>query len=41
MKLDSGAPLAGYRILEVSHFLAGPYCGLLLGDLTCWRARSG
>ena len=27
------APLAGYRILEVSHFLAGPYCGLLLGDL--------
>lgn len=26
-------PLAGYRILEVGHMLAGPYCGLLLADL--------
>ena len=33
MTAESDAPLAGYRILEVSHFLAGPYCGLLLGDL--------
>ena len=26
-------PLAGIRILEVGHMLAGPYCGLLLADL--------
>lgn len=26
-------PLAGIRILEVSHMLAGPYCGMLLADL--------
>lgn len=26
-------PLSGYRILEVGHMLAGPYCGLLLADL--------
>ena len=26
-------PLAGVRILEIGHMLAGPYCGLLLGDL--------
>ncbi|MBM3357508.1 MAG: CoA transferase [Betaproteobacteria bacterium] len=26
-------PLAGYRILEVGHMLAGPYCGMLLADL--------
>ncbi len=26
-------PLSGIRILEVGHMLAGPYCGLLLGDL--------
>lgn len=26
-------PLAGRRILEVSHMLAGPYCGMLLADL--------
>lgn len=25
--------LAGIRVLEVSHYLAGPYCGMLLGDL--------
>jgi len=26
-------PLAGIRILEIGHMLAGPYCGLLLADL--------
>jgi crotonobetainyl-CoA:carnitine CoA-transferase CaiB-like acyl-CoA transferase len=26
-------PLAGFRILEVGHMLAGPYCGMLLADL--------
>ncbi|WP_254277536.1 CaiB/BaiF CoA-transferase family protein [Halomonas sp. 3H] len=26
-------PLSGIRILEVSHMLAGPYCGMLLADL--------
>ena len=26
-------PLAGIRILEVGHILAGPYAGMLLGDL--------
>jgi crotonobetainyl-CoA:carnitine CoA-transferase CaiB-like acyl-CoA transferase len=26
-------PLAGLRILEVGHMLAGPYCGMLLADL--------
>lgn len=26
-------PLSGTRILEVSHMLAGPYCGMLLADL--------
>ncbi len=26
-------PLAGVRIIEVGHMLAGPYCGLLLADL--------
>ena len=26
-------PLARYRILEVGHMLAGPYCGMLLADL--------
>jgi CoA:oxalate CoA-transferase len=26
-------PLAGLRILEIGHMLAGPYCGLLLADL--------
>ncbi len=26
-------PLAGVRIIEVGHMLAGPYCGMLLADL--------
>ena len=26
-------PLAGLRVLEIGHMLAGPYCGLLLADL--------
>lgn len=26
-------PLAGLRILEIGHMLAGPYCGLLLADM--------
>lgn len=29
----SRGPLAGIRILEVGHMLAGPYCCMLLGDL--------
>lgn len=26
-------PLSGFRVLEVGHMLAGPYCGMLLADL--------
>jgi crotonobetainyl-CoA:carnitine CoA-transferase CaiB-like acyl-CoA transferase len=29
----STAPLGKFRILEISHMLAGPYCGMLLADL--------
>jgi len=27
------APLAGIRVVEVGHMLAGPYCGLMLADM--------
>ncbi|MEG1736081.1 MAG: CoA transferase, partial [Comamonas sp.] len=27
------APLAGIRVIEVGHMLAGPYCGLMLADM--------
>jgi CoA:oxalate CoA-transferase len=33
MSEASGLPLAGKRVLEISHMLAGPYCGMLLADL--------
>jgi CoA:oxalate CoA-transferase len=26
-------PLAGIRVIEVGHMLAGPYCGMLLADM--------
>lgn len=29
----SAGPLAGIRVIEVGHMLAGPYCGLLLADM--------
>ena len=29
----TAGPLAGIRIIEVCHMLAGPYCGMLLADL--------
>ncbi len=30
---NNNAPLAGIRVIEVGHMLAGPYCGLMLADL--------
>src|SRR5882757_10205730 len=30
---DALGPLAGRRIIEIGHMLAGPYCGMLLADL--------
>ena len=29
----TSGPLAGVRIIEVAHVLAGPFCGMILGDL--------
>ncbi|MBK9135598.1 MAG: CoA transferase [Betaproteobacteria bacterium] len=29
----ASGPLAGIRVIEVGHMLAGPYCGLLLADM--------
>ncbi|MDB5851666.1 MAG: CoA-transferase family protein 48 [Rhodoferax sp.] len=29
----SNGPLAGIRVIEVGHMLAGPYCGLMLADM--------
>ncbi|MEP4885860.1 MAG: CoA transferase, partial [Alphaproteobacteria bacterium] len=29
----TGGPLAGVRIIEVAHVLAGPFCSMILGDL--------
>jgi crotonobetainyl-CoA:carnitine CoA-transferase CaiB-like acyl-CoA transferase len=26
-------PLAGIKILEFANFIAGPFCGMLLGDM--------
>ena len=34
-------PLAGIRILEVGHMLAGPYCGMLLADISIGKAANG
>ena len=31
--MTQAGPLAGIRVIEVCHILAGPYCGMLLADL--------
>jgi CoA:oxalate CoA-transferase len=31
--VTSRGPLAGIRVIEVGHMLAGPYCGLMLADM--------
>ncbi len=30
---ERDTPLAGIRVVELSHVLAGPICGLMLGDM--------
>ncbi len=29
----NGGPLAGVRVIELSHIMAGPCCGMMLGDM--------
>ena len=31
--MNSSLPLAGVRVLDLSRILAGPWCGMVLGDL--------
>src|SRR5262245_66004386 len=31
--MTTTAPLAGYRVLELAHLVAGPLCGLYLADM--------
>src|SRR5262245_6113822 len=33
MKTDSSLPLAGVRVVEFTHMVMGPTCGMVLGDL--------
>ncbi len=33
MKVDTDGPLHGVRVLDASRVLAGPFCGMILGDL--------
>ncbi len=31
--MTKGGPLAGVRVIELSHIMAGPCCGMMLGDM--------